>query len=318
MNDDQTKFYEQVLKLEPESRLFFPLAQLYFEKKQINKARNVLSKGLEKHPHHFEARLLFATVLTLEGEQDLAGQIYRDIFSLLRGDRYFWENLTGILSSQGENDLSLAAAFFACSGAGKTMSWSDVLKAGMDNMRSGHHHGGSQSPGGSPKVGERENQGFLPEACEFDAAGKLQDYYEVIDTHRNVTARIPLDDTYPASDAANNSEYDEEFDDPEELADFDIDNEARTKSMADILFGQEEYVKAHDIYLELWRRSLPGDERKELEKMIARSEQAMSLVDQIYEQDRVPGDDETGIKYDKNEAINFLMTLADRLEAKSA
>jgi len=329
MNDDKTKFYEQVLELEPESRLFFPLARIYFEQNQIRKAKQTLENGLNRHPRHFEARLLLATVLIHAGDQNRARQIYMDIFSLFREDRLFWENLTDILSGRGEKDLSLAAAFFARSGSDKAFTWTDVLKTGMDHMGSGLDHKETQSPGGTADtfdMGEDSGQ-------ESQTTETLTSQNRLDETPGSIPGKIygqednyhpepafaaeALDDdpgrSAKAAPAGNVGRYDdEEFEDPEELADFDIDNEARTKSMADILFGQEEYAKAHGIYRELWHNSLPGSERRELERMMARSEQAMSLDVQVGEQDLSAEDD----GYDKDQLINFLKTLADRLEAK--
>ena len=70
---------------------------------------------------------------------------------------------------------------------------------------------------------------------------------------------------------------DEEFDEPEEVEDIKFEDDARTRSMADLLAAQEEYQKALDIYNELWVRSLPGPERLELEGIISGLKQTLGL-----------------------------------------
>ena len=57
--DDRIKFYEEILKEDPSSKLFFPLARLYFDKKEEEKCISLLKAGIEKHPDHLEARLFF-------------------------------------------------------------------------------------------------------------------------------------------------------------------------------------------------------------------------------------------------------------------
>lgn len=302
MNEDKTKFYEKVLELEPGSRLFFPLARQYYEQKQMSRARQVLSEGLQKHPDHFEARLLFAAILNQGGDQEKARKIYSEIFALLRDNQDFWENLSAILSGRDEKDLSLAAAFFARSGKNNSFTWTDVLKSGLENL--------GTIPENSPAQGTIFFEDHA-DTGRFSKSGSQTDEQDV---------KAGQAETAENTMAYDLEKYENEFEDPEEWADFDIDNEARTKSMADILFGQEEYAKAYDIYRELWHKSLPGKERRELERMMARSEQAMSLEDQLLDQNHAPIEDDPGTKkgYDKKEAIEFLMTLADRLEAKSA
>jgi tetratricopeptide (TPR) repeat protein len=298
MSDDKTKFYERVLELEPGSRLFFPLARHYYEQKNMLRAKQVLSEGLERHPDHFEARLLFAAVLNQLGDKQKARVIYGEIFDLLKNNQDFWEDLSDVLSGRGEKDLSLAAAFFARSGRDNSLTWADVLKTGLDNLGQGHE----------------KNIPQAPETAEEHAGTQVSPGREPLADADHERENPAQDTTGPDPES-----HEDEFEDPEEWAEFDIDNEARTKSMADILFGQEEYAKAHDIYRELWHKSLPGNERRELERMMARSRQAISLADGTQNQDHVSAEDAPGtaMGYDKNEAIKFLMTLADRLEAKS-
>ncbi len=393
MSQDKIKFYEQVLELEPGSRLFFPLARLYFEEGLVQKARQTLFSGLEKDPQHFEARLLLATILIREGEHEQARQIYEDIYSLLSDYQDFWKSLTDILSARGEKDLSLAAAFFARAGSDKAITWTDILQSGLNSMTPGPEHAsppiseepedlsvqedqpgpGLESPvpvtppgtihetrasqpeepqhtptsescpEASAEINEQDITESAPEIASFheddpdhkvspgeslqpDVHDRHQDHPEAVEEDSGLISEQSADELQPADTVEgafkpDSEEQDEEFEEPEELADFDIEDEARTRSMADILLRQEEYAKAHDIYLELWRKSLPGSERKELEDMLVRTRQAMSEDEPVEGLER-PSDSKdessaTEKKVDKKEAIDFLKTLADRLEAKS-
>jgi tetratricopeptide (TPR) repeat protein len=388
MSHEKLTFFQQVLELDPDSRLFFPLARLYFEHDQIEEARQTLSKGLRRHPQHFEAKLLLANIMTHQGEYEQAKKICRDLFSLFKDNRDFWENLSSMLYNSGEKDLSLAAAFFARSGSDRAITWADVLQAGLDSLgaqfdrtrpfsaeditvtNDAHMQGPEYSETLQPNDLTHENlehetlespeptgsepqsssisetdeqdtkeslsetrlqtednlesdQTIFAEALEFDLAGEPQDHPEVVDIDQEIIPEAYSDQPLPSSEVVIEVKQDlrdgeDEFEEPEEIADFDIESETRTKSMADILFKQEEYAKALDIYRELWRGSLPGKERKMLAEMIASVEEAM-LHDQKQDQKEQVAEDESLEKKvdEKTEAINFLMALADRLEAKS-
>lgn len=359
MTRDKIKFYQEVLELEPGSRLFFPLAKLYYENDDILNARHTLRNGLEKHPEHFEARLLLASILIKEGEDEQAAQIYQDIFSILIDNNDFWETLSLDLTSKGKNDLSLAAAFFARAALDKSLSWTDILKAGLDNLQSTSDQNSSQAE--TQPLGEIQDELNIPqketphigpeplssqkheidalvqddldnslilEEPELEDTGSVERNLEVsqefeenaADIEENLEASIEQHDSeQETADIEHSNENQESFDDPEELADFDIDNDARTRSMADILFGQEEYAKALDIYEELWRNSLPGDGRKELEELIEKTKQALTPENNDPQNMQEKTDSqETQATRQKDEAINFLMTLADRLEAKAS
>lgn len=328
MSDDKIKFYEQVLELEPESRLFFPLARLYFQQNELPKARKVLQEGLDKHAQHFEARLLLAAILIREGDTEQARQIHQKIFALLKNDHHFWESLVSILSSEDEKDLSLAAAFFARSGSDKPVTWTEVLRAGMNSLT------GKRVPDELPEPAKPDKDNIEAEVAADEPTDSEQGETENqtgLDTSKTADSGLSHDPgsdsdlpAYVAESGKNDSldtpAQGDEFEEPEEMTDFDIENEARTRSMADILYGQEEYAKALDIYQELWRNSQPGDDLKEIEDLIAGSKQALSGEEQSSDDNsEAQGDKEGGNeKKDTSEAVDFLMTLADRLEAKSS
>ena len=395
MSSEKITFYEQVLELEPESRLFFPLARLYFEKNDLDKSRKTLLNGLDNHPQHFEARLLLAAILNQQGQKKDADSIYQDIFSLLSNNADFWESLSRNLSQDGKTDLSLAAAFFAGSCSGKTLTWADIMQAGMKSIQDGldpqpleetvlafpdenlvvsdneadkmsepheniieqasgqdqgtlqeqqnfpqetNNHESISQP--SAEMFEKQKPGLVPEPDP----GLMENYLKAkeILTGKKTQPPSPQADADVSSGKAAPSEHepdalsptqaaepekpapapdwqDEKFEEPEEINDFDITNEARTRSMADLLFNQEEYAKALDIYTELLPESTHGEEKEYLEDMILRAEQAInaekmtgSKAENIENQHKT--EDEGS---ERNGALSFLMALADRLEAKS-
>ena len=396
MSSEKITFYEQVLELEPESRLFFPLASLYFEENDLDKSRQILLKGLDKHPQHFEARLLLAAILNQQGQSEAADSIYQDIFILLRNNVDFWESLSRNLSQHGEKDLALAAAFFAGSCSGKALSWADIVQAGMESLQADAHPLSpdndvrdfaeetiasdndaditSKPEDSMEKQGNDQDQSMLqkhqnyprdthdnesisqvstemPEQQKSELTaepdpGLMENYLKAkaILTGEKMKSHSPelMPDVDPSSPQAAPSKHesdalssmqatdpeeavpdldwqDEKFEEPEELDDFNINNEARTRSMADLLFKQEEYAKALDIYQELLRKSTPGEGKEELKGIILRAEQAMNagkiIGSEAEKHESKHKQEDAGT--DRNGAINFLMALADRLEAKS-
>ncbi|MFP4397418.1 MAG: hypothetical protein ACLFPY_04935 [Desulfonatronovibrio sp.] len=227
-----------------------------------------------------------------------------------------------ILSSRDENDLSLAAAFFARSGSDKPITWTEVLRAGLDSLTE------KPMPGEFPGPAKPDEEDIQIEAATDEPPGPEQESRESLAgaADSGFSPATEQETDFPSSaaepgedESLDNAAREEEFEEPEEMADFDIENEARTRSMADILYGQEEYAKALDIYQELWRNSLPGDDLRELEGMIARTKKALSEDKQNQDENSENEEDKRAgsKKKDTSEAVDFLMTLADRLEAKS-
>jgi len=104
--DERIKCYEEILEQDPSSKLFFPLAKLYFEKQDFEKSISVLSAGLEKHPDHFEARLFLIELLTKSHQKDKAISHIRKVEELLISYPSFWRNWAEILAERGNTDLA--------------------------------------------------------------------------------------------------------------------------------------------------------------------------------------------------------------------
>ena len=68
---EKIEWYQEVLEIEPSSKVFFPLAKLLLGNKQTQEAIAVLRQGLDRHPEFFEARLMLIDLL--QQERDAAG-----------------------------------------------------------------------------------------------------------------------------------------------------------------------------------------------------------------------------------------------------
>ena len=66
---EKIEWYKEVLELEPNSKVFLPLAHLYASRNEIDEAVAALEHGLSRHPEHMEARLFLIELLYKAGRQ---------------------------------------------------------------------------------------------------------------------------------------------------------------------------------------------------------------------------------------------------------
>ncbi len=361
MSQDRIIFYEQVLELEPASKLFFTLARLYYEHDEHEKARTVLESGLEKHPEHVQARLLLAEVMESTGDIGAARLIYRDVFNSLFNYPEFWSGLAAGFQDEGNEGPALAANFLSHWIQDPSLSWVTVMQTGIQSLPTSapspspsvpaepdesvnsaeHTHAlkedtiveaeqdftqaslvqedevdlsGIESAGETPQQQDDSVQPDLepgpteePERQPSEAGGEMEELTPLQDNNGDLVSapdeqpplqqhdeavRLEQEEEFPDKQDRHQSESvemdqggdevqdrpdaetdsaspEEEYDEPEEVDDISFEEDQRTRSMADLLAAQEEYLKALDIYRELWIRSLPGPERRELEEIIS-------------------------------------------------
>lgn len=324
MSQDRIEFYEQVLELEPASKLFFTLARLYFDHNDLEKARKVLESGLEKHPEHIQAKLLLASVMERAGDLSAARGVYREIFDRVFNYPEFWAGVAAGFREEGRSEPALAAAFLSSWIADHSLTWSRVFQNGLDSLKGPDTSSVSpDEPVPAQPQPEPDETGAVTDTGQAEAANQElsvhstdskdlpepgeENLLEPLEaTGADTWAHEPKSkasgqDTFDFSGPENipgeepgiveheeelqeldpeNISWEEEFDEPEEVEDIKFEDDARTRSMADLLAAQEEYQKALDIYKELWVRSLPGPERQEIEGIISRLSQTPGLGDE--------------------------------------
>ena len=127
------EWYQEVLSLEPGSRVFFPLAKLFVENGQPEDAVNTLRQGLDRHPDYLEARMLLVELLTeLERESEVHDQLERVINSL-RDYPAFWRGWARSLP-QEQRDLSVFLMLVASNLSGDIIKWTDVVFEGIGTL----------------------------------------------------------------------------------------------------------------------------------------------------------------------------------------
>ena len=92
---EKAKWYQEVLSLDPDSRIFLPYARLLAELGRAGEAVDVLKAGLGKHPEFLEARLYLIELLHLACVHDTDPVAHRHSLDLIVG--YVYECRTKLL-----------------------------------------------------------------------------------------------------------------------------------------------------------------------------------------------------------------------------
>jgi tetratricopeptide (TPR) repeat protein len=127
------EWYQEVLALEPGSRIFFPLAKLFVEFGQLEDAEKTLRQGLDRHPDSMEARLLLIQVLMrLERLEDAQEQLQAVIKPL---ERYpaFW-SLWAHQTSDKDRDFAVFLMLVASHFTDRPVKWTDVVIEGLSSL----------------------------------------------------------------------------------------------------------------------------------------------------------------------------------------
>jgi tetratricopeptide (TPR) repeat protein len=130
------KWFKEVLELEPGSKVFFPLAKLYFEDGETDEAVSTLRSGLERNPDHLEARILLVEILMQIGELDAAQEEVEAVAGVLSNYPSFWRAWTQTMAHRSK-DGALALSFLASQFQGKTISWSKIMEKGLESLFEG-------------------------------------------------------------------------------------------------------------------------------------------------------------------------------------
>jgi thioredoxin-like negative regulator of GroEL len=309
------EWYQEVLALEPSSKVFFPLAKLLIENGEFDESCRILSQGVDRHPEYVEAKLLLVDVLHRLGRTEDARKHVLAVGTQMAAYPDFWRQWAQILSGQDKGrDIGLALQFLAASFHGAPISWGEVLEHGLRAViQNGPSSAFSEEapvsthgrvtpsplpPAEAPRHERAQDQ--LPESQAQPLVSPLIE---------NLTARV-LSEEPPAGE-------------PDEDADEETFS-LRTRTMADLLAEQGDLAGALDIYRELHAGAESDEEKNELarriDKMAARMQEipakgaAMGGADE----DVRPPAPEAGGLHSKKKLMNALEKLAQRLEARAA
>lgn len=294
---------QQVLDLEPASRLFFPLAELLYAEGDLAAAERVLRQGVIHHPDHLEAKFFLVQICTRLGREDEARALYAPLSELL--GRY-----SAVLELWAGDHAPRAADFPAALAAldahlkGRGLDWAGLLLAGFEASGLSGDDAARPAPGASVSVPvEAPRPSAPPESPAKPATAEAA---------RSKPA--PRGGPAPMSGAAEVAAL------AKSLAEEPARPAARvgkasgpsvvTKTMAALLVGQGDYKGALAIYEELFDQAADPENRETLAKLITETRAKLGEcvpAEAPRAQDAVGG---------KKKFLGMLETLAGRLEAR--
>ena len=297
--NQKIEWYREVLEIEPNSKIFFPLARMLGKEGRHDEAIAVLRQGVGRHPDHVEARLFLVEELYIarrpvELQQEIT--VLSDLFKLYPGFWRAWGER--LFEDDDTRDAGLAAIFMAAFLQNMPVSWAGVIEHGLKSLVGG--------AGGRPSAASVEAYPLTSPAPK--PAAVTQD-----------SAPSPVPEQPPAPDLAKPDASADAIPMPpapmemedEDTAD-DEDEEPislRTRSMADVLASQGDMPGALDIYEELLRVA-PDAEKAELQARI----DVLSGKAEDGNQERGAAAQEAAAQDEKKD---WLSILAQRLEARS-
>ena len=130
---EKALWYQEVLSLDPASRIFLPYARLLAETGRRMEAIEVLRSGLSRHPEFLDARLFLIQLLHDAGQDVAAGLEASGVIESLSRCSALWEiwsKLPGVRADQAAMLLFFGATFRE---SGPSLA--DVFAAGMKALR---------------------------------------------------------------------------------------------------------------------------------------------------------------------------------------
>lgn len=249
------EWYQEVLTLEPGSKVFFPYARCLAEVGQREEALTILRHGLSLHPEFLEARVFLLALLQEAGECEACAAEMAPVLRLFAAYPAFWEAWSHVAEGKGRLPEALGTGLLAAAFKGEGFSLEGLLLRALRETAGGAS--GVRRAPNPVQAGERETaHDVRPQAS---AAASAVAGAEGRETAAGAAAPI-LPSFIP----------EEETDEALTL---------RTRSMADVLAEQGDVREAVAIYRELVLMEKNPDERKSLNKRMKQLEKMISAAD---------------------------------------
>ena len=330
--DNKIKWFKEFLEIEPNSKIFFPLARLLHEDGRTAEAIETLKKGVEKHPDHLEARFFLVELLAEGGQGDGAARETDGLAATLAQYPAFWQ-VWAERSAPKSRDSALALSFLASTFRGRSITWSQVIEEGLRALfaREGVPCPTPAAAGGEV-VGELHFEAMpdieyleeAPEAAGPDMAAEAAAAYAAGSPEEaiaQVLAEEPALPELPEDTDEFALEPEPGPDEPapaaEPAAGEGSAGNIRTRTMADLLAEQGDYKGALAIYQEL-AAAAAGDEADELEGLAATMQSKLRRGAGAPTRDKRPEPGPLpGPLPGKEKLLSTLDALAERLEARA-
>jgi hypothetical protein len=314
------ELYREVLEIEPNSKVFFPLARQLSEEGRTDEAAAILTRGIAFHPDHLEAKFLLIEILSRQGKEGEADTVFTDVGSMLARYPSVWLLWSKVAAARSK-DPSLAMLFLAHYFQNESLTWADVMERGLKSL--------GQGIVGSVFPTAAEPEATLPHRDAADSFVSERD----VATSVSASSRTDRESGAPALRGAREvMELAELLEAPEESGEKGKGRTSkirepvvRTKTMAALLAEQGDTAGALDIYNELLATAQTDAEREELHAHIAgltsTAKTAPASVPDREETAVVPEGGQAGDAALKptgaTKLVSLLEELAGRLEARA-
>ncbi len=131
--EKKIEWYQEVLSLEPGSKVFFPLAKLFVETGDTEDAVKTLKQGLDRHPDFLEARMLLVQLLTDLGREDEVHDQLERVVDPLKEYPAFWRAWARSMPEE-KRDLSVFLMLVSANLSGDDIRWTDVVFEGLSSL----------------------------------------------------------------------------------------------------------------------------------------------------------------------------------------
>lgn len=297
---EKIEWYQEVLELEPSSKVFFPLAKLLQANNQTNDAIAILRQGLSRHPEFFEARLMLIDLLEKAGERSESLQEVERLGSKLSIYPGFWRAWASVCAEHGQSDAAIALRLLAAFLAGNEISLLDVLEEGLKSIFNQSSPAIVKAPKVVPlaKTSTKISSEQVPSE-KAQSLGLLLEKEDIAAPLQPEKAESVV--LQPADVVAADTEGDEE---PFSL---------RTKTMATVLIEQGDYQGALDIYEELLAAADSSEKKEEFTAKISELKGKMKSSEPAVKEDVGTSEPLQG----KQKLLDALEVLAKRLEVRA-
>lgn len=301
------EWYQEVLELEPSSKVFFPLARLLAENGQSDDAIATLRQGLDRHPEFIEARLFLIELLHASHRDDLRDGEVGKLARLLGAYPGFWDAWSACLAAGDKGrDTALALAFLAASfrsGPQGALSWTAVIEHGLRAMLGGNGAQAAPAMPTSPSPSRAAAAPSVSPSAPSDSGISEAPDFEALQDVPEVRGGFTVTAASGAAEAQDAQDEEEEH--------FSL----RTRSMAQVLAEQGDLKGALDIYEELLAASGSDEERADITGVIQELTNRLKSAGEGSQ--RQQATDEGQPLQGKHKLIHMLESLAERLEARA-
>ncbi len=260
-NAERLKWYQEVLSLDPDSRIFLPYARLVAQSGNIADSIGILKKGLVKHPEFLEAKLELLDLLERSGQGSAAMAESSELIGQLSAHASLWEiwsRMPGVRA-----DMAAMLIFFASCMKNEGFSLADVLSAGLRGLRAGEgtsrpvpHDQAAVSPDATVIENQREEE-LLP----WRSLDEVPDDDDLPDTALKSPTPLTLQHGTEEVRASGGG-----ISLPGPIPPSETEGKCSlfTRSMAAVLEEQGALEEAAEIYRELIKQARSDEERNEL------------------------------------------------------